>query len=72
MQFSEVVRRRRMVRQYSGRPLSPEVIERVLTSALGARRRVSPGAGLFWRSPTQQTGPLLAIRAGPGGAGAVG
>jgi nitroreductase len=40
MEFSEVVRRRRMVRRYSGRPLSPEVIERVLTSALRA-----PSAG---------------------------
>jgi nitroreductase len=40
MEFSEVVRRRRMVRHYSGRPLSPEVIERVLTSALRA-----PSAG---------------------------
>jgi nitroreductase len=40
MEFSEVVRRRRMVRHYSGRPLSPEVVERVLTSALRA-----PSAG---------------------------
>jgi nitroreductase len=40
MEFSEVVRRRRMVRHYSGRPLSPEAIERVLTSALRA-----PSAG---------------------------
>ena len=36
MEFSEVVRRRRMVRHYSSRPLSPEVIERVLASALRA------------------------------------
>jgi nitroreductase len=40
MEFSEVGRPRRMVRHYSGRPLSPEVIERVLTSALRA-----PSAG---------------------------
>jgi nitroreductase len=40
MEFSEVGRLRRMVRHYSGRPLSPEVIERVLTSALRA-----PSAG---------------------------
>jgi len=40
MEFSEVVRRRRMVRHYSNRPLAPEVIERVLASALRA-----PSAG---------------------------
>jgi nitroreductase len=40
MEFSEVVRRRRMVRHYSSRPLAPEVIERVLASALRA-----PSAG---------------------------
>jgi len=40
MEFSEVVRRRRMIRHYSGRALAPEVIERVLASALRA-----PSAG---------------------------
>jgi nitroreductase len=40
MEFSEVIRRRRMVRHYSSRPLAPEVIERVLASALRA-----PSAG---------------------------
>jgi nitroreductase len=40
MEFAEVVRRRRMVRDYSSRPLSPEVIERILASALRA-----PSAG---------------------------
>jgi nitroreductase len=40
MEFAEVVRRRRMVRHYSDRPLSPEVVERVLASALRA-----PSAG---------------------------
>ena len=46
MEFSEVIRRRRMVRHYSGRPLAPEVIERVLASALRA-----PAAGFApgWR-----------------------
>jgi nitroreductase len=56
MEFSEVVRRRRMVRHYSGRPLSPEVIERVLTSALRAPSAGFSRAGPFWRSLTQQTG----------------
>jgi hypothetical protein len=37
MEFSEVVRRRRMIRHYSSRLLAPEIIERVLASALRAR-----------------------------------
>ncbi|GAA2662861.1 nitroreductase family protein [Streptomyces lunalinharesii] len=40
MEFSEVLRRRRMIRHHSDRPLSPEVIERVLAAALRA-----PSAG---------------------------
>jgi nitroreductase len=40
MEFSEVVRRRRMVRHYSDEPLDPAVVERVLASALRA-----PSAG---------------------------
>jgi nitroreductase len=40
VEFSEVVRRRRMVRHYSDRPLALDVIERVLASALRA-----PSAG---------------------------
>jgi nitroreductase len=40
MEFSEVVRRRRMVRDFADRPLPPEVIERILASALRA-----PSAG---------------------------
>ncbi|MET7682829.1 nitroreductase family protein [Streptomyces sp. NPDC005423] len=40
MEFSEVVRRRRMIRHYSDKPLTEEAIERVLASALRA-----PSAG---------------------------
>jgi nitroreductase len=40
MEFAEVARRRRMVRHYTDRPLAPEVIERILASALRA-----PSAG---------------------------
>ncbi|MEO3742986.1 nitroreductase family protein [Plantactinospora sp. B5E13] len=40
MEFAEVIRRRRMVRHYSDRPLSPEVVEKILASALRA-----PSAG---------------------------
>jgi nitroreductase len=40
MEFSEVVRRRRMVRHYSDRPLLDEVVERVLANGLRA-----PSAG---------------------------
>ncbi|MFY1691754.1 nitroreductase family protein [Plantactinospora sp. WMMB782] len=40
MEFAEVIRRRRMVRHYSDRPLSPEVVEKILASAVRA-----PSAG---------------------------
>jgi len=40
MEFSEVVRRRRMVRHYTDEPLAPELVERVLANALRA-----PSAG---------------------------
>jgi nitroreductase len=40
VEFSEVIKRRRMVRHYTDQPLAPEVIERVLRSALRA-----PSAG---------------------------
>jgi len=40
MEFSEVVRRRRMVRHYTSQPLTDEVVERILHSAVRA-----PSAG---------------------------
>nr|WP_042193317.1 nitroreductase family protein [Kibdelosporangium sp. MJ126-NF4]CEL20699.1 Nitroreductase family protein [Kibdelosporangium sp. MJ126-NF4]CTQ89612.1 Nitroreductase family protein [Kibdelosporangium sp. MJ126-NF4] len=40
MEFSEVIRRRRMVRHFTGQPLAPEVVEKILASALRA-----PSAG---------------------------
>jgi nitroreductase len=40
MDFSEVVRKRRMVRHYTDQPLEPDVVERVLANALRA-----PSAG---------------------------
>ncbi len=40
MEFSEVVRRRRMVREYADLPLAPETVERILANALRA-----PSAG---------------------------
>ena len=40
VEYADVIRRRRMVRHYSDRPLVPEVVERVLASALRA-----PSAG---------------------------
>lgn len=46
MEFSEVLRRRRMVRHYTGQPLGPEVVKRVLDSALRAPSAgFSQGAG---------------------------
>ena len=40
MEFAEVVRRRRMIRHYSDEPISPDVAERIVSSALRA-----PSAG---------------------------
>jgi nitroreductase len=40
MEYREVLRRRRMVRDYTDEPLDPEVVERILASALRA-----PSAG---------------------------
>ena len=40
MEFSEVVRRRRMVRNYSSQPVDPEVVDRIL-----ARAQRAPSAG---------------------------
>ena len=40
MEYSEVIRRRRMIRHYTDQALAPEVVERVLASALRA-----PSAG---------------------------
>jgi nitroreductase len=40
MEFSEVVRRRRMIRHYTGEGLAPDVVERILANALRA-----PSAG---------------------------
>ncbi len=40
MEFAEVVRRRRMIRHYTDEPISPDVVERILTTALRA-----PSAG---------------------------
>ena len=40
MEFTEVVRRRRMIRHYTDEPISEEVVERILASALRA-----PSAG---------------------------
>jgi nitroreductase len=40
VEFSEVVRRRRMVRHYTDQPLDPDVVERILANALRA-----PSAG---------------------------
>ncbi len=48
MEFSEVVRRRRMIRHYSDKPLAPEVTERILASAL---RAPSAGACFFGIMP---------------------
>ncbi|MCP2327044.1 nitroreductase [Hamadaea flava] len=40
MEFADVIRRRRMVRQFEDRPLAPDIVERILANALRA-----PSAG---------------------------
>ena len=40
MEYSEVIRRRRMVRHYTEQPIKPDVVEKILASALRA-----PSAG---------------------------
>lgn len=45
MEFREVLRRRRMVRDYTDQPLAPEVVERVLDAAL---RAPSAGSAQGW------------------------
>lgn len=59
MEFSEVIRRRRMIRHYSSRPLAPEVIERVLANALRA-----PSAG-FAQGPGRPAVPVGTLTQGP-------
>jgi nitroreductase len=46
MEFSEIVRKRRMIREYSNTSIEPEVIERILSNALRA-----PSAGFSQVSP---------------------
>jgi nitroreductase len=45
MEFQEVVRRRRMVRNFEDRPLPPEIVERVVTNA---QRAPSAGFSQGW------------------------
>ncbi|MFI6561539.1 nitroreductase family protein [Streptomyces sp. NPDC050534] len=54
MEFSEVVRRRRMTRHYSDKPLAPEVIERILASAL---RAPSTGFSQGWEDCAEARWP---------------
>src|SRR5215210_4475739 len=68
MEFQDVVRRRRMVRTFDGRPLPPEVVERILAN--GAR---APSAGftqgwafLVLEGP-EETGRFWAASAPPDG-----
>jgi nitroreductase len=56
VEFSEVIRRRRMIRHYSSRPLDPEVIERVLANALRA-----PSAGFAQRGRRGSRGLFFGI-----------
>jgi len=68
MEFQEVVRRRRMVRNYADRPVDPEVVDRMLANAIHAPSAgFSQGWGFlrldtpedvqrFWRSTTDAEG----------------
>ncbi|HVF13549.1 MAG TPA: nitroreductase family protein [Acidimicrobiales bacterium] len=56
MEFQDVVRRRRMVRNFDSRPLSPELVERVLANALrGPSAGFTQGAELLVLEGAEQT-----------------
>ena len=48
MEFSEVVRRRRMIRHYTDRPLDEETVERVLASGGSIAVPKMPIPGIGW------------------------
>jgi nitroreductase len=77
MEYRDVLRRRRMVRHYTDEPLAPEVVERILASALRA-----PSAGFsqgweflaltapedrerFWPFVPTTVGPFPGLRPAP-------
>ena len=50
MEFQDVVRRRRMVRNYADEPVDPAVVDRALRNASGRRAPASARAGRSWCS----------------------
>jgi nitroreductase len=59
MDFSEVISKRRMVRAYSGEPVAPEVVERILSAANRAPSAgFSQGYALMTLEGTEQLGPF--------------
>lgn len=64
MEYSEVIRRRRMIRHYTDQALAPEVVERVLASAL---RAPSAGFSQGWAFLALTDPADRALRADPGG-----
>ena len=59
MELADAVRRRRMVRSFSGAPVPAAVLRRVLDAGLrGARRPATPAAGTPSSWPGRQTAPF--------------
>jgi nitroreductase len=57
MEFQDVVRRRRMVRNFDSRPLAPELVERVLANALqGPSAGFTQGTELLVLEGPEETG----------------
>ena len=56
MEFQDVVRRRRMIRNYDERPVDPAVVDRALRNAdARAERGLQPGLGVPARSTPPRT-----------------
>jgi nitroreductase len=62
MEFQEVVRRRRMVRNFEDRPLPPETVERILANALrGPSAGFSQGFEFLVLEGNEQTAPFWKV-----------
>ncbi|MGI9022794.1 MAG: nitroreductase family protein [Acidimicrobiales bacterium] len=68
MEFEQVVRRRRMVRNFDGRPVPPEVVERLLTNANRAPSAgFTQGCDLLALEGPEQTSRFWASSRSPDG-----
>lgn len=71
MEFGDVVRRRRMVRNFDERPLAPEVVDRlVATATRGPSAGFTQGVDLLVLEGAEQTGRFWEAASAPDGSGA--